>query len=82
MVIDVRHQDKAWGFLSIKNLPHNVVVYHAAHNLENMQQAYLQRFRQLPQPLAVILTLTRCTLEELAADNAVSRLFQASVNRL
>ena len=26
MVIDVRHQDNAWGFLSIKNLPDNVGV--------------------------------------------------------
>ena len=25
MVIDVRHQDNAWGFLSIKNLPDNVI---------------------------------------------------------
>lgn len=48
------------------------LVYHAAHNIERGQEEFARRIGQALSPLEGVLALTRLTLEELAAEDAVS----------
>ncbi|GAK51483.1 hypothetical protein U14_02727 [Candidatus Moduliflexus flocculans] len=48
-----------------------MLVYHAAHNIERGQEEFARRTGHVLSPLEGVLALTRFTLEELAADDAV-----------
>ena len=48
------------------------LVYHAAHNIERGQEEFVRHIGHALSPLEGVLALTRFTLEELAAEDAVS----------